>query len=196
MPEKGTSTLRKRVCRQCGIEFTGGPRAWYCPACRMERQKEQARRCRQRTLKGQTRRIGSIDKCEVCGKDYIVNSARQRYCPDCAPERIREVDREQSRGWLKRAVDKHGEEYFQDVLRRKRESWHRKNAREIICPMCGSLFVPNSTNKKTCSDKCRSAALRYSYSRYAYKAGRVKIAPNITDYQKGGRLYDKKEELL
>lgn len=24
MPEKGTSTLRMRVCRQCGIEFMGG----------------------------------------------------------------------------------------------------------------------------------------------------------------------------
>lgn len=31
MPQKGTSTLRMRVCRQCGIEFMGGPRAWYCP---------------------------------------------------------------------------------------------------------------------------------------------------------------------
>nr|DAF01441.1 MAG TPA: Double zinc ribbon protein [Caudoviricetes sp.] len=103
MPQKGTSTLRMRVCRQCGIEFMGGPRAWYCPACRMERQKEQARRCRQRTLKGQTRRLGSVDKCEVCGKDYIVNSARQRYCPECAPDRIREVDRKNStsmsNGW-------------------------------------------------------------------------------------------------
>ena len=98
MPQKGTSTLRMRVCRQCGIEFMGGPRAWYCPTCRIERQREQGRTCKQRQRKGQTRRLGSIDKCEICGKDYIVNSARQRYCPECAPDRIREVDREQSRG--------------------------------------------------------------------------------------------------
>lgn len=32
MPQKGTSTLRMRVCRQCGIEFMGGQRAWYCPS--------------------------------------------------------------------------------------------------------------------------------------------------------------------
>lgn len=125
MPQKGTSTLRMRVCRQCGIEFMGGPRAWYCPTCRIERQREQGRTCKQRQRKGQTRWLGSIDKCEVCGKDYIVNSARQRYCPDCAPERYREVDREQSRGWLKRAVEKHGEEYFKDHLKRKREFWHK-----------------------------------------------------------------------
>lgn len=43
MPQKGTSTLRMRVCRQCGIEFMGGPRAWYCPTCRIERQREQER---------------------------------------------------------------------------------------------------------------------------------------------------------
>ena len=55
MPQKGTSTLRMRVCRQCGIEFMGGPRAWYCPTCRIDRQREQGRKCKQRQRKGQTR---------------------------------------------------------------------------------------------------------------------------------------------
>ena len=128
----------------------GRPRAWYCFICRIERQREQGRTCKQRQRKGQTRRLGSIDKCEVCGKDYIVNSARQRYCPDCAPERYREVDREQSRGWLKRAVEKHGEEYFRDHLKRKREFWHKQNDREHVCPMCGSVFLADKHNKKVC----------------------------------------------
>lgn len=193
MPEKGMSTLRMRVCRQCGIEFMGGPRAWYCPTCRIERQREAGRKCRHRTIKGQTRRLGSIDKCEVCGKDYIVNSARQRYCPDCAPERVREVDREQGRGWLKRAVEKHGEEYFKDHLKRKREFWHKQNDKKHICPMCGSVFVPDKKNKKVCSERCRHAAERYSNRKCAFEHGRQKTEPNFADYQKGGRLYEKKK---
>lgn len=31
-----------RICKECGIKFSGGPRAWYCPNCRKERQKKQA----------------------------------------------------------------------------------------------------------------------------------------------------------
>ena len=30
-----------RTCRQCGRTFWGGPRAWYCPECRKERQAAQ-----------------------------------------------------------------------------------------------------------------------------------------------------------
>lgn len=190
MPEKGTSTLRMRVCRQCGIEFMGGPRAWYCPTCRIERQREQGRKCKQRQRKGQTRRLGSIDKCEVCGKDYIVNSANQRYCPDCAPERYKEVDREQSRGWLQRAIDAYGEEYLVGHLKRKREAYRRENENKRICPMCGET-VPFG-EKKFCSGQCKNAAERYAYSKYSYKVGRKKTEPNLADYKKGGRLYDKK----
>lgn len=71
MPEKGTTTLRTRVCKQCGSEFSGGPRAWYCPDCRHERQREQARRFREKKAKGLVDRpLGSLDKCEVCGREY------------------------------------------------------------------------------------------------------------------------------
>lgn len=187
MPEKGTSTLRMRECRQCGTEFMGGPRAWYCPSCRAERRREQGTLSKRRERKGQTRKIGSTDKCEVCGTKYTVNAANQRYCPNCAPERIREVDREQSRGWLKRAVEKHGEEYRQEHLRRKAKAW-RKNKKEHICPMCGGI-VP-AGKKRNCSARCQSAATRYAYAKYSYKHGRLKTEPKLEDYQKGGRLYD------
>lgn len=194
MPQKGTSTLRMRVCRQCGIEFMGGPRAWYCPTCRIERQREQGRTCKQRQRKGQTRRLGSIDKCEVCGKDYIVNSARQRYCPDCAPERYREVDREQSRGWMKRAIEVHGEEYLEEHLKRKRENYRKNTENQRICPMCGGI-VPFG-EKKFCSEQCRNAAERYAYAKHNYKIGRLKAEPNFADYAKGGRLYEKRADVI
>ena len=86
-----STTIRPRTCRECGAIFDGGPRAWYCPECRKIREKESAKHYRDN---GPSRPLGSIDRCSVCGKEYVVNSARQRYCPACAPEAIREVDRE------------------------------------------------------------------------------------------------------
>ena len=191
MPEKETSVLRTRVCKQCGAEFVGGPRAWYCPDCRYERQREQARRFREKKANGLVERpLGSIDHCEVCGAEYVVQSARQRYCKKCAPERVREVDRQQGRGWLKRAIEKHGEQYHENNIAKKREAWHRENAKQTVCPMCGEV-VP-AGERKFCCDKCRNAAQRYACRKYSYKVGRQKEEPNFADYQKGGRLYDKK----
>ena len=45
------------------------------------------------------RPLGSIDKCVRCGAEYVVKSARQKYCPDCAYEGVREADRPMSRAW-------------------------------------------------------------------------------------------------
>lgn len=45
------------------------------------------------------RPLGSTDKCIRCGKEYTVDSARQKYCPDCAYEAVRAVDRPASRAW-------------------------------------------------------------------------------------------------
>lgn len=74
--------LKDRTCRTCGTTFKGGPRAWYCPTCRAERERVSRRKRNQHPPR---RKLGSIDQCENCGKDYIVNSGLQRYCPECAP---------------------------------------------------------------------------------------------------------------
>ena len=71
----------------------------------------------------------------------------------------------------------------------KREFWHKKNDREHICPMCGSVFLADKHNKKVCSEQCRDAAVRYAYAKHKYKIGRLQIEPNFDDYKKGGRLY-------
>lgn len=88
--------VKDRTCRQCGAVFSGGPRAWYCPACRSVRAKEADRR---RKASGIARPLGSTDICTVCGKPYVVRSSRQKYCPDCAYEAVRAVDRPASRAW-------------------------------------------------------------------------------------------------
>ena len=64
----------------CSKEFLGGPRAFYCPDCRKIRTKEAQKRFRQgKTAK---RKLGSVDKCELCGNEYIVTAGRQKYCSE------------------------------------------------------------------------------------------------------------------
>lgn len=142
--QKATS-IRPRVCRACGATFPGGPRAWYCPDCRSQRRKEAAARYRR---KGPARPIGSLDNCEVCGKEYIVNAARQRYCPQCAPERYREIDREQSKVW--NATNTTPEE---------RRKTRQAAGAPISCKICGKQFVPKAPSL-TCSPECSQELLK------------------------------------
>lgn len=118
------SVVLPRTCRQCGAVFDGGPRAWYCPACRIERKKESKSRMRK---KGKADRpLGSVDQCTVCGKDYIVKSARQKYCPDCAYEAVRAADRPMSKKWNQ----EHKETYY--PARNAKRNQERKEHPEII----------------------------------------------------------------
>lgn len=89
--------LRPRICRnpECGATFAGGPRAWYCPACRAVRQAETDRRYKARARRGETRPLGSQDICARCGETYTVTGGLQRYCPACAPLAVAEIDRAQ-----------------------------------------------------------------------------------------------------
>lgn len=90
--------VKPRVCRQCGVTFEGGPRAWYCPACRAERRRESSRRFAAKGRKAD-RPLGSADRCVRCGAEYTVQSARQKYCPACAVQGVLEADRPASRAW-------------------------------------------------------------------------------------------------
>ena len=92
------NVVRPRTCRQCGATFEGGPRAWYCPACRELRRREAQAKYREKGRKA-NRPLGSVDKCVRCGAGYVVKSARQKYCPDCAYDGVREADRPMSRAW-------------------------------------------------------------------------------------------------
>lgn len=88
-----------RECKKCGVNFKGGPRAWYCPTCRRERQREREseyRRCSAR------RKLGSKDLCENCGKKYVVSGGLQKYCPECAPVMHKIKDSEQSLAYYNR----------------------------------------------------------------------------------------------
>lgn len=94
-----SKNLLPRICKACGVSFIGGPRAWYCPQCREERKREASKRFKRRKGTNEYIPIGSIIQCEICGKDIIKNSSRQRYCKECAKAHLKEVDNKQSLDW-------------------------------------------------------------------------------------------------
>ncbi len=100
------SNLGQRMCRECGCAFEGGPRAWYCPRCRAKRHKAQHRTYRIRRSMGNVRHIGSLDICVRCGAEYLVCDPNQIYCPTCAPDAIKEIDKMQGLAYYHRNKDR------------------------------------------------------------------------------------------
>jgi Zn finger protein HypA/HybF involved in hydrogenase expression len=143
--------LNNRVCRECGRIFPGGPRAWYCPSCRKERRDASVRRCKKRSRQGITRKLGSLSPCAVCGKDYVVRSAMQKYCPDCAPEAIRLVDAAQGLAYY------HANKATLNPSKNAKRRKIRKTAR---CIICGKDF-PKHGPAQSCPD-CRADFRRLS----------------------------------
>lgn len=166
--EKAT-TIRPRTCRQCGASFDGGPRAWYCPDCRAERKKDAMQRFRQ---KGAARPLGSIDQCVVCGGDYVVNSARQKYCPSCAPAAVREADRAASIAW--------------NTAHPERKQELRQQTKKI-CVICGGT-VPKGTQRVTCSPECEQKRRQLAQADADLRRGHRNSPSKIK------RLDDKKED--
>lgn len=144
-----------RECIACGAAFKGGPRAWYCPECRKERQKQRDRECKKRQREGTTREIGSTDICQNCGKPYIVASPMQKWCPDCKDEMYKETDRNQSL------------EYYREnkeTINPARNTRRRAPARR--CAFCGRDFAARG-QKKYCSPECYKEGMRLIRRVYA-----------------------------
>lgn len=129
-----------RICRECGKSFQGGPRAWYCPDCRKQREKARAARYRK---DGYQRPLGSTDYCRHCGKPYIVQSGLQRYCKECGEENHKLVDRRQSLDYYR--------QHKGTINPRRNE---RRRVPERMCVICGKLFRPRG-RQIVCSEQCR-----------------------------------------
>lgn len=135
-----STTLRTRTCHTCGAAFTGGPRARYCPTCRAERQKARERKYQ---ASGYSRHLGDIDNCVICGGEYAIRSGLQKYCPKCAPDAVREIDRAQANRWN-----------AEHDYRAKRRETPRRGVK--VCVVCGREIVPG-TPTVTCSPECAAA---------------------------------------
>lgn len=150
--------IQDRTCRMCGRSFRGGPRAYYCPDCRVVRQREQAAKCKRN---GPQRPLGSTDQCEKCGKDYIVVGGLQRFCPECAPQHKKEYDRITSKAF-----------YHANAERIKPIKNERRRQGLIKCRECGKEFDAQGTRRKDCSDVCRRAYINRRWREKYYKPSR------------------------
>lgn len=155
--EAKSNTLRDRSCLACGKSFLGGPRAWYCPECRTERKKLQSRQFKARKRAGAVRVLGSTDICSICGKPYIVTGGLQRYCPSCAPDAVRTIDREQSRAWN-----------AAHTTPEQRKADRRAATAQIQCVICNKLFTPAPcrANARTCSISCSQQLAAANQAKY------------------------------
>lgn len=147
----GNSSLRQRTCRACGRSFLGGPRAWYCRQCRLERRKTQSAAYKARKRTGDVRELGSTDSCAICGAPYIVAGPNQRYCPACAADAVKAVDSSQGMAYYAE---------HKDAINLLRNAKRRKGER--VCPICGTAYQAYGKNSY-CSEACRREGRRLSH---------------------------------
>ena len=137
--KKSDTVIRIRTCQDCGVKFYGGPRARRCPDCAYKAQQGTSR---QHKKTGAKRPLGSLDKCAICGKEYIVVSGRQKYCSDaCQRKGVMEWQRAHKRGYSKASG--------QDIKKQERRKQVQK-----ICVYCSRVFT-SDTSTNVCSDYCR-----------------------------------------
>lgn len=153
--------IKDHICRECGCSFQGGPRAYYCPVCRVVRQRQQNASGKAKERKGLTRKLGSIDICERCKKDYIVNAGLQRFCPDCQPIHALEYDRETSLPF-----------YHQNKERINPVRNERRRAGELSCDWCSKPYI-QVNSQLTCSEECKRQLKNKKWNDWD-KARRVK----------------------
>lgn len=135
---KASGVVQDRQCRQCGTTFRGGPRAWYCPSCRAEREHERSRNYRR---DGFGRQLGSTDLCVRCGGEYTVTSGRQKYCPDCREQGVNEAVRQHKRQYAAERADQMAK-YKADMTSNRH-----------VCIICKAVFDSDQP-RATCSDAC------------------------------------------
>ena len=156
---KENTIIRERVCKICGASFMGYPRSFFCADCNEKRKKEQKKIYNQRKP---ARPLGSADICKACGKQYIVNSGRQKYCPDCAAEQVNKNIR--AHKWVYSAQNRGKERDLKKDTRGKR----------YICVICGKEFEKH-TNNVTCSPECQKEYSRRKQNEADIKRGKRKI---------------------
>lgn len=156
---KRDSVIRERTCKLCGALFMGYPRSFYCPDCSAERKKEQKKIYNKRKP---ARPLGSLDVCEACGKEYVVKSGLQRYCPECSEIKVAEK------------IRSHKIEYREKNKERYEEAKRATQGKRYICKVCGKEFEKH-TPTVTCSEECRKELLRRNRNRADINRGRRKL---------------------
>lgn len=134
---KSGSSLRERVCADCGNRFMGYPKSKRCPDCQHARELKLRAEYRSAQKKGHTRVLGGTYLCEVCGKPYILTGGKQKYCPACKESATKEACRALSR----------------EKQRRRLADNRVRKAKLRVCVVCGKP-LPVGVLGITCSPEC------------------------------------------
>ena len=137
--KKRSSVIRERTCVDCGRNFLGGPRAKRCPECADKRKREYNQ---QYNKNGSARHLGDTDICQMCGKEYVVKSGRQKFCDDCKKKALLEWQKERKKVYNKMSGQDEKKE-------------ERRKSTIKICIYCGREFK-SRTATNVCSDYCRT----------------------------------------
>ena len=144
------------ACSECGELFVGTPHSKYCPDC--ARIHRNAVTAKWRT-QGPKRKLGSIDKCEACGKEYIVEGGKQRYCKACCDAEIVSNTKERKKKkYAENGPDK------------------TNYPKTRVCPSCGLPFSL-AGSKKYCSEECTEYGKYYHLALHGIKNGTRKSQP-------------------
>lgn len=166
-----------KICQSCGKEFEGARNSRYCPECARTRRILSCYRYYHN--RANARKIGSIDKCEFCGKEYVVNNGKQRYCPDCTKKAVLSNVRK----LYNQKMETNPEVLKQNWKRKNEEAGYRK------CIVCGKTFYSEKISE-TCSPECRKIRDEQQLSRKKvvseknkekYKARSIKKLANIIE---------------
>jgi len=157
--------IQDRICKQCNISFTGGPRAYYCPDCRVIRQAETNIRHRSRERKGLARKIGDSDKCEKCDKSYEIKAGLQRFCEDC--QRIHQLEHQRVTNLKSYHLHKDKTNPIRNL---------RRQMGPVKCWWCGKEFIAHNT-KLTCSPECSNKRKNHLWNIWRNNGGKLKKYP-------------------
>lgn len=153
---RGNQEMRwQTTCIDCGMPINRAIKSIRCPACQRAVNKK---RDIERKKRGPARPLGSVDKCQRCGKEYIVTSGLQKYCPDCREEATRESVRAHKREYM--AKLRADPEANAEMCHSKAWVIEPKH-----CAFCGKKFVAKGRTMY-CSDECRKAANRAYWAEY------------------------------
>lgn len=157
------SVLRDRVCIDCGAVFHGYPKSKRCPECQRRVNRE-----RDLALKriGPKRKLGSIDQCQCCGKAYVVESGRQRYCKDCAKDQTARNIRENKRLYMAANAEASKPEKADN------RSYNK------VCLVCGVVFDAD-TPTVTCSPDCAKRLKAFRMAETDFRRGKRKSKPKL-----------------
>ena len=183
---------RMRPCQRCGAMFTPGvhaSRKIYCNACAdyralTSRLSETGKRVQM--MREGIMLAGGKTNCPVCGKEFELRRADQRYCSEACKKKARYIirradasDGETLKGGMRCAECgkpfdqiKANQKYcsyqcqWKAATRRKREREANGDIRcmqqlqdaGMNCEYCGRKFAPKTVTQRFCSDDCRCQA--------------------------------------